>query len=107
MKTVKPKAQEKVTRAQIEEQQERLRQEARAGLEFFIYFHNTYIICLLCLSLCCVFCLCFCLMATMLGEKNEPVHDLKNETVHEKTNNLCYDLDQVRHKPSCAITEEG
>ena len=46
MKTVKPKAQEKVTRAQIEEQQERLRQEARAGLEFFTYFHNAYIICI-------------------------------------------------------------
>ena len=31
IKTVKPKTQEKVTRAQIEAQQERQRQEARAG----------------------------------------------------------------------------
>ena len=32
IKTVKPKTQEKVTWAQIEEQQERQRQEARAGI---------------------------------------------------------------------------
>ena len=34
-----------------------------------------------------------------------PVYDFCFEPVHEKTNNL--DFDQVRHKPSCTITEDG